>query len=229
MLTEIDEVHFSLDGYDQQSNEQYRVNCNWESIVEGIKTLRKSNVFMRWAAIAFSFNENHLDYMKELAIQYGFDIFQLTKSTKFGKIYPSYPKLDALQPRDNLISTQGRFTREEFNLSGRIRYSESLAHTEVVANQVKLQFRDKEIVPLCYVGNKGLYLSSLGKLYPCCWVANRYNHNNEWSSLGFDLNKTTLEESISDPFWTSRFTNFEWQECKTKCVSTDERSHYINW
>ena len=64
VLTEIDEVHFSLDGYDQQSNEQYRVNCNWESIVEGIKTLRKSNVFMRWAAIAFSFNENHLDYMK---------------------------------------------------------------------------------------------------------------------------------------------------------------------
>lgn len=68
ILTSNDQVHFSLDGWDQSSNEKYRIGSNWESIMVGIKALRKSSdVFMTWAAIGFSFNEAQIDLMRSSA------------------------------------------------------------------------------------------------------------------------------------------------------------------
>jgi wyosine [tRNA(Phe)-imidazoG37] synthetase (radical SAM superfamily) len=85
-----DHIHFSLDGWDQASNEIYRINCDWQSIVNGIK--RMTRPYKTWAAIAFKFNENKIDYMKQMALALRFDNFQLTLSTKFGKNYSGYPK-----------------------------------------------------------------------------------------------------------------------------------------
>ena len=219
-LTDIDEIHFSLDGYDQASNEQYRVNSDWKSIETGIKAMRKSPVFMRWAAIAFAFNEDHLLTMQNLATQYGFDTFQVTKSTKFGKVYKSYPSLDKLQPKDSLISMQGRFTRECINLSGRVKKEESMLYNELLANKVIADSVGQPVTPLCQIGNKGSYISATGKLYPCCWVANRYQHNNEWEKLSIDLHQTTLVEALNNKILQNELKTYRWMECKAKCNST---------
>jgi hypothetical protein len=57
----------------------------------GIETLQStSKCRLVWAAIAFKFNEDHIDNMQLLATNLNMDAFQLTRSTKFGKIYPSY-------------------------------------------------------------------------------------------------------------------------------------------
>lgn len=216
LLTSDDQVHFSLDGWDQASNEKYRIGSNWVSIMVGIKTLRKSSdVFMTWAAIGFSFNETQIDLMRSSAKSLGFDDFQLTKSTKFGKMYPLYLTngSDVLQPSDSLLSNTVRFERVIENLSGR-------------------QFDDKRhlgfkrfdelspinnTLPLCFVGGKGLYISAKGQLFPCCWVANRFKHNQEWNNLAIDLNKTPLKYAVDHRFWSTAFMKFRWMECKDKC------------
>ena len=54
LLTVKDSVHFSIDGYDNDSNNLYRVNSDYDSIINGIKTLRQhSHCQIVWAAIAF--------------------------------------------------------------------------------------------------------------------------------------------------------------------------------
>jgi MoaA/NifB/PqqE/SkfB family radical SAM enzyme len=89
LLDSNDSVHFSIDGYDNASNNLYRVNSDYESIIAGLQTLRAtSRCQIVWAAIAFKFNEEKLDLMQEFARQLGVDRFQLTKSTKFGSVYP---------------------------------------------------------------------------------------------------------------------------------------------
>jgi len=217
VLDENDHIHFSLDGWDQASNEQYRVNSNWDSIILGVQTLRQvSDVYMTWDCIVFKFNEEHLDTMKAQAEHLGFDEFQITRSTKFNQVYPIYPKNDPLQPSTPNISDKYRFTREVLNLSGR------QPSTVGYKTNVELYEKSKtygDIKPLCSIGNKGLFLNSQGRLLPCCWVANRYNHNNEWSELSnsFDLNKRALTEVLEDKFWEERFEIFPWVECKTKC------------
>lgn len=218
-LTDVDHVHFSLDGYDQFSNEQYRKNSNFESIILGVKTLRKnSNCYMTWDCIGFKFNELKIDYMKNMAKELGFDQFQLTLSTKFGSKYSHYGNDDTLEPTDkNLISSSHRFERKIYNLSGRQLKEPYLKTNHKLFERV---LEIDNIKPICHVGNKGLYINSRGDFYPCCWVANRYNHNQHWLKLSkkYNLKNNNLSTVISDDFWNSDFTKDSY-ECSTKCAS----------
>lgn len=217
-LDSSDQIHFSIDGYDQDSNEKYRVNSDWNSIMDGVRTIREnSDCYMYWDAIGFKFNEKKIEKMKSMAKELGFDCFQLTKSTKFGKIYPdSYGKKDKLQPNSDLMSSSHRFERESFVLSERI-LSEPWKETN---KKIYDSFKDSDdiILPMCHIGNKGLYINSKGEFYPCCWVANRYGHNDHWLNLGkkFNLHENALKKVISDKFWDLKFTENGY-ECKTKC------------
>jgi MoaA/NifB/PqqE/SkfB family radical SAM enzyme len=217
-LDQDDHIHFSLDGWDQASNEQYRVNSDWASIVQGVNTLRNSShVYMTWDAIAFKFNENKLDDMKLLAKELGFDQFQLTLSTKFNKVYSIYPKGDQLQPKDELISSNFRFQRVLTQFNER-RESTVGSKTNLKLYNRAVTFGD--VVPLCGIGNKGLFINSQGHLFPCCWVANRYTHNNEWLDVSknqFDLNQRSLNDVLNDEFWSEEFEIFSRSECRAKC------------
>ena len=185
---------------------------------------------MTWDAIAFKFNQDQLDNMKLLAKELGFDQFQLTLSTKFNKVYPVYPINDTLQPKDDLISKNYRFQREYTHFNQRRPSTVGLSTNLKLYKNAKIY--NEEILPLCSLGNKGLFINSQGRLLPCCWVANRYNHNNEWAELSnyFDLNVKTLESVLNDEFWSNDFENFSWTECKTKCnISVVNQQYATEW
>jgi MoaA/NifB/PqqE/SkfB family radical SAM enzyme len=218
VMTEKDSVHFSIDGWDNESNNLYRKNSNYDSIIEGIKTLRlNSKCQIIWATILFKFNENQIDQIKSQASNLGVNRFQLTKSTKFGSVYPSYGADDILEPSKINVSRTYRFERTIENLTSFI----DIVHPINVElyNQNKTHM---DIIPLCNIGNKGLYIDSQGRLFPCCWVANRYQHNNEWQEIAqkFNLNNITLEQALDDNFWITDMKTYRWTECKTKCASS---------
>lgn len=220
LLDKHDSVHFSIDGYDNASNNLYRVNSDYDSIIAGLQTLRAaSSCQIVWAAIAFKFNEHQLDAMQDFARSLGVDRFQLTKSTKFGSVYPSYGADDPLQPSAKFVSGTHRFEREVTALT------DSGSWQQIPLTNLKLFNQTQShngVTPLCEIGNKGLYIDARGRLFPCCWVANRYNHNSEWQQIAnnFDLHSKTLEQVLADNFWNSEFRAFGWQECQTKCRSS---------
>ena len=212
-----DSVHFSIDGFDNASNNLYRVNSDYNSIIAGLKTLREHSLCrIVWAAIAFRFNEDHLDAMQEFAKSIGVDTFQITKSTKFGSIYPTYGSIDPLEPSIRFVSGSHRFEREQTEFTNRNKAVNPI--NLVLFNNIKDQ---SDTVPLCEIGNKGLYIDAQGRLFPCCWVANRYNHNNEWQAIAnnFNLHNRSLQDVLADPFWETELKTFRWQECRTKCNS----------
>lgn len=219
LLTKQDTVHFSIDGWDNASNNLYRVNSDFNSIVKGITAIRStSQCRLVWAAIAFKFNEQQLGAMEHHARTLDMDVFQLTKSTKFGSVYPAYGARDELEPSPMFVSSSHRFERESVTLSSRD------FGTQVNATNVRLYRSTQEINkvrPLCEIGNKGLYIDARGRLFPCCWVANRYAHNTEWKAISakFDLNTRTLADAVTDDFWSTTFQNYSWQECQTKCAA----------
>jgi MoaA/NifB/PqqE/SkfB family radical SAM enzyme len=223
-----DTVHFSIDGWDNDSNNLYRVNSDFNSIIVGISSLRASSKCkLIWAAIAFKFNEDHISTMLNTAKTWGMDVFQLTKSTKFGSFYPSYPKNDPLEPSKKYVSSSYRFERDITILQSHIK-SESLINA-MLFQQVK---EKNGVKPLCEIGNKGLYIDARGRLFPCCWVANRYSHNSEWQQLAerFDLQKHLLTDVLNDEFWNKEFQTFQWQECQTKCsASKVDKKYATEW
>lgn len=215
-----DQIHFSLDGWDQLSNEKYRVNSDWSSIVQGIRAVRAStDAWMTWAAIAFKFNEDQIPFIKSLAIDLNFDRFQLTRSTKFGSIYPSYGLNDDLEPSSKYVSNSHRFERDIYDLGDRELLEPSRQTNIKLYKQIN---KHNAVTPLCEIGNKGLYINARGRLFPCCWVANRYSHNSTWQVMAerFNLHKQTLQHVLDDNFWSTDFQTFEWQECQTKCASS---------
>ena len=235
ILNHNDEVHWSIDGVDQETNQQYRVNCDWNSIVQGIESFRSVNksTYRVWAAIGFRFNQQLTSTQAAMAKDLGFDLYQLTKSTKFGSKYPdSYGTNDLLEPTDpELISSSFRFERSTTVLSTRSRPGQQLRIIfKERADKLKLQSHGA----ICMIGNKGVFVNSQGHFYPCCWVANRYPHNNDWqhrASTQFDLKSKTFEEILKDTYWTTDFLKFDNLECQTKCTTArlDDPHHTLDW
>ncbi|WP_353480126.1 hypothetical protein [Haliscomenobacter sp.] len=230
VLDSSDTVHFSIDGWDNASNNLYRVNSDFTSITNGITALRNaSDCQIIWATIAFRFNEDRLDHMRDLAKQLDVDVFQLTKSTKFGSVYPSYGIDDPLQPSIKFVSTSHRFEREVSELTYRGSWTPVHRKNIELYNQTPSR---NGVTPLCEIGNKGLYIDARGRLFPCCWVANRYNHNSQWQQLAenFNLHTKTLTTVLADTFWNDEFQAFNWQECQTKCSSSlVDKNYATSW
>jgi MoaA/NifB/PqqE/SkfB family radical SAM enzyme len=230
-LNQYDDIHFSLDGWNQESNEQYRKNSSWSSITCAIKILRSNtNAIMTWAAIGFRFNENKLEDMRAMAVELGFDRFQLTKSTKFGSTYSHYYQDgdDALEPHDaNLIAQGLRFSRVTTDLTDR-KQSEN---GKILINESLWADADRstDIIPMCQIGNKGLYISAEGYFYPCCWMANRYDHTRwqQFKQPQFNLNSRTIDEVLSDNYWDDFFDKLHNNiECTSKCAAINYNKEY---
>lgn len=237
VLNEYDQIHFSFDGWDQSSNELYRVNCDWESAVEGAQALRSTTqATMIWDAIAFRFNEDRIDYMRSLAEQWNFDTFQLTLSTKFGSKYTHYltDGSDPLEPSSKYVSSSHRFERKIDYISGR-KPDTSLALKENIKyyRSVKENWKDRPIIPLCLIGTKGMFINSQGYLLPCCWLGNRYNDvGTEMFYIPENNVKTHgLEKVLNSTHWETFIEKFNTlRECKNKCISNIVNEEYAtNW
>jgi indole-3-glycerol phosphate synthase len=65
-------VTFSIDGWDNESNNKYRVNSEFDSIINGIKVLRtNSPCYIKWSTIYFKFNQLQIDKIIQLAKELG--------------------------------------------------------------------------------------------------------------------------------------------------------------
>jgi MoaA/NifB/PqqE/SkfB family radical SAM enzyme len=232
-----DSINFSVDGYDQKSNDMYRVNSNWNSIMAGMKICAdESEMFVNWATIVFKFNEDHLDHIKELATQQGCDDLQLTYSTKFGSKYgEAYGgETDSLEPSSKYISKTHRYERHITNVSGRkpVRL-EYLKTNYKKFQEIKKKFTG-DIIPMCLIGNRGLYMNAEGTIFPCSWTSFPYKsleHNGKtikWEDSFFVKNKhlvnakgnRSIEEILNDDVWQILFDSFDknpFVECSQKC------------
>jgi MoaA/NifB/PqqE/SkfB family radical SAM enzyme len=231
VLDQRDEIHWSIDGWDQQSNQQYRVNSDWSSIVNGICAFDQTNctTYRVWATIGFRFNQLHIENIKLLATIMNFDCFQLTKSTKFGIKYPAaYGVEDLLEPTDkNLISSSYRFERELHVLSAKRNPNTEIKKIFFARTE---DLKNTNFTGICFIGNKGVFLNSQGEFYPCCWTANRYEHNSSWQGR-FNLHQQSFAEIVNDPFWATEFLKFDNLECKTKCTPDrlNDQQHTLEW
>jgi len=244
IMNERDTVAFSIDGYDDASNNLYRVNSNWESIMTGVTTLTKlKRAQVTWAVIAFSFNQDKLKEIEDIARTLGCDSLQVTKSIKFGSRFNSYntgDNVDALEPRAEFVSQSGRYERYSVQLSERVLDNTDYMQTnQILWKNTVDEYKNDYVTPLCLIGNRGLYINAAGQLYPCSWVAAPH-HGRQSPITGkmlkledslfrryehlFDLNTRTLEEVINDPVWEKLFDSWHRKEdafieCEEKCNS----------
>lgn len=220
VLNEYDQLHLSLDGYDQESNEQYRVNCDWNSIMEGVEALRGKPVRLIWDMIYFSFNYKHVSNMEKMAKRLGFDAMRQTKSNKF-KFYFGHYDDTSLDPIPEYISKSGRFESNTIRFTDRKIYDDSF---DIAKEIYRTQKPIGDLMPYCFIGTKGLFVDSRGYFYPCCWIIDRYDDERyaEWQTNDKNIKHSGLENVLNNPYWKTFIGNIPNLDiCKVKCKSAD--------
>ena len=248
---EYDTVNFSVDGYNDFSNNLYRVNSDWDSIMAGMQIMvNESPAFVYWATIVFAFNQDYLEQIKQLAEHQGCDGLQITHSTKFGSKYGGAygGQTDLLEPRAEFVSPTHRYQRFFYDLSKRHPPNhEYINHNRKLYQTVKHQ-HNTMITPMCKIGNRGLYVSADGVLHPCSWVSFPYvsmatdrkiiHFKDSFHQIYRDrlnLKERNLLDVLQDPIWNKLFNTFDdkqkaWVECEQKChCSMVDKNYAIEW
>lgn len=161
-----DQVTFSIDGWDNESNNLYRINSDFDSILLGIKTLRSSSeCSIQWSAIYFAFNQDKINDIRNLARDLGCNKFQTVKSSKFDGRY-IVNGVDPLKPLNRFV-----------------------ADTLVYDLTTEILLPNKYIpiisqVPAnphpwakCLNYQKDLFVGIDGLVTPCPWFNNNYQYN----------------------------------------------------
>ena len=248
-----DEIIFSIDGWDHESNNLYRINSDWNSIMDGIKAAVQSPVLIRWSTIIFRFNENHIDQIRELARNMGVDSFHAVLSERFGMHYKDQlTGIDPLEPSEQFKSEIPRTQRfkENFQTHPEKRAVARQVHQEIDAaykasyEETLEKYADSYILPTCKFGYRGLYVDIEGILYPCSWVSHQFDvkasHVNPSRLLhykdGFakykdrlNLHTRPLSEILNDPLWQELEDGWKTSEnafiiCERKCLARNSQA-----
>ena len=238
-LTDVDIITFSVDGYDQESNNMYRVNSNYESILTGIRTVTSTNpqIKVQWATILFSFNEHKIEMIKQIAKDHGVHDFRLVHSMSFGSKDGYYIDkslgYDPLEPSTELtkFNHHNRNSRETLNkyisTENRKIYFENFNSTVAQHyNELDKTF-DKDILPGCLINERGLYVTASGIIYPCSWMSHPFNTKTNkdktksfsWKDSyfvkykdDFDLHKKSVLEILESDRWQRIYHGFSCQK-----------------
>ena len=206
MLDEDDGVVFSIDGWDNKSNNRYRVNSDWDSIQTGIRALGEASpCYINWSTIYFAFNQDKISNIAQLAEQAGCDTFQLVRSAKFDGRY-LVGGVDPLKPTQALVSDDNNYKREK----------QVFGRDDPFAIE---QTKQMHLFAKCLNGAKELNVTVEGYVYPCGWFNTGYQDNAFAEKYKDKINaKTrTLKEILEDPLWDELTKEFNLEICNIKC------------
>ena len=236
---------FSIDGWDDKSNNLYRVNSNYNSILKGLDIITNSSIYTIWSTILFKFNYDKIDKIEQIAKDHNIQLFETNVSTQFGEGYSDTDLVkelgyDPLQPPIKLFKDRNRKFLKMLNKNihqtkevekFRSDYDE---YSKKEYHKIKQQTINNYIFPLCEAGNRGMFINSHGQLYPCAWMSYPFiNKTNRWedtifnkSKDKFNLNKYSIQEIFKSVEW--KIIEDSWKnpmdcfnECESKCLRSD--------
>lgn len=204
-------VVFGIDGL-ADTHSRYRINTDWDKIIENAQEFISNGGDARWDMIVFSHNEHQVDDCKNLSQKLGFKEFSIKHTSRFKD-----GKFDVFDDDGKVID---------------ILYPTSTS--ESMINKVKKA--QEEILPLitCKAKNQDeIYVSATGAVSPCCWLDMEWLPEQSFSKNDYlekinefpNLNKTTLLEIFNSGYF-SKISNC-WntvglRECSKQCGSFDK-------
>ncbi len=247
-----DEIIFSVDGWDHTSNNLYRVNSDWDSLMIGMEEAVKSPALVRWSTIVFNFNEEKIQHIRDLARSMGVDSFHAVLSERFGNHYNDpVTGIDPLEPSVKFRSEFPRTQRfkENFHLHPEKHAAAQVVYKAIEKSKSEAQEKTLEkyanhyILPTCKFGYRGIYVDIEGLVYPCSWVSHqfdvkaslvnpqrllRYQDGFAKHKDKLNLHKRSLSEILQDPLWQELEEGWNDEKtafiiCERKCLAKNSQ------
>ena len=204
-------VVFGIDGL-RDTHSLYRVDTDWDKIIDNAKTFIKAGGFARWDMLIFKHNEDQVYICEQVSKSLGFKDF-LTKNTSRFKD----GKFDVLDEYGNVVRTLYPTTKSESMI-------------------IKIQRSQAETLPFITCKAKEdsqIYVSATGIVSPCCWLDMEWMPKQSWSKQDYDdkikispnLKTQTLKEIFDSGFFNTIskcWSTTGLKECSKQCGSFDK-------
>ena len=154
-------VNFNVDGY-ESTNHIYRVNVNWNKLVENMTAYSNTGGRAVWQYIEFNHNSADIEDAKQLAQQLGF-YFQLRRSTR------------NITPWISTVKTKNKTTIHKISTTKQ--HSKSQQQIQIIDKIKNLQTVKFNDINCRLIHQRHAYISHDQKLWPCCWYGDMYSNN----------------------------------------------------
>jgi len=192
-------VTFSIDGIDQNTNSLYRINSNFDKIINNATAFINAGGTAVWKYIVFKHNELYIDQAKALSQKLGFLSFEYQKSNRNFFNNNTWPIYVDGENRGVLEASTG---------------VEAKSKTQTIAiSKLEKNFTP----PICIWGAAGrIYIDHQANLMPCCMTSG-LNWRNDlsgklWQRLIDDLSSVNLYHNDLKNILQSNFYSKALQE-----------------
>jgi MoaA/NifB/PqqE/SkfB family radical SAM enzyme len=147
---------FSIDGL-KDTNHLYRVNSNWDKIVENIKAFIGAGGNARWDYLVFEHNEHQVEAAKFLAKEWGFKGFYVKKTNRF-------------ITNKNYKTNTSKTTTKKVNIATEVKYQSNFDRI-VQEYGSWSNYVDITEIDCKFKKQKTLFVDFEARLWPCTWTA----------------------------------------------------------
>lgn len=155
-----DKIVFSIDGL-KDTNHLYRVNSNFEKIIENAKAFINAGGNARWDYLVFKHNEHQIEDAMKLAKQLGFKEFNVKKTARF--INESNYKTGSSANLNKQLSTPINKKMQSNSIND---FENIIEKYGTWTNYINLTS-----ISCKYQKRKEIFIDFEARLWPCCWTA----------------------------------------------------------
>ena len=160
------EIAFSIDGL-EDTHSIYRQNTKYQTVIKNAQTFIKAGGRAIWKFIKFDHNQHQIEVATQLSKQMGFQSFKLVDHGR--NTAPVFNK------HKKLIHVIGKPTNVNFDKLFKARQFDEILLDDIIVD------RNPKPIDCKVKKEKSMYVSSVGKVYPCCFLGfnpTNFGHGN---------------------------------------------------
>jgi MoaA/NifB/PqqE/SkfB family radical SAM enzyme len=217
------EVKFAVDGL-EDTNHIYRVNTEWKKILENMQTFSQAGGKGNWVFISFNYNQHQVDQAKSLSDSLNFK-FSLRQSIRNSDQYyvtetTQLQKNKTLEDQYTIKAANESIVHPFLEEYRKIQEAKKIYDISKIGKSGK--YENRKAIPLDFIQNPDnqivckyihedeIFISSNGRLWPCCFLWDeylRYNEfyemsNREFGILWNDLNNFSLLDILDHEYYS---------------------------
>jgi MoaA/NifB/PqqE/SkfB family radical SAM enzyme len=188
-------VVFGIDGL-EDTNHLYRQNTVWSKIIDNVTAFIEAGGRARWDYIVFAHNEHQVEDAEKLALEMGFEKFQIKKSARFfsnasGMTKEMHQAANRKGIETTLLQapTNPRYRNSALDKLGEIAKTDIIKfipsqkddligsvfpqtfNREIEKKKPMERYWDDAVIKCKVKEEKSLYITAEGVVQPCCWTA----------------------------------------------------------
>lgn len=168
LATTVDYCRFGIDGL-EDTNHLYRQYVNWKLLERNIRAFIDAGGNAEWDFLVFKHNQHQVAEAEALAKSWGVRRFNVKSTSRFFSAQKQSvrEKVPVHSPKGERTHDLERADRDEFRNDF---YHEQEA---IIGRFGSLKnYWDQAAISCKAAGEKSLYISAQGWVFPCCWVGN---------------------------------------------------------